>query len=212
MATIDTVTTGGNDGLKVGQTFLITTTGLGNLTSINIKTAATPTAQINATNVIAPAGDGSAKLPFWANGFYPFLGAATITATDGVDIATMTKPIVIDDAYLTITIAGVLSSGNRYIAYWLGLIGRPLLNGEAIYWLFGNGLNVDVTSLTDSLMPLTTTMYVHRANGLIEAYKVSMNTGGVITSFQSVFESDKITTKPSSLRGITRQKITLPRT
>lgn len=186
VATIDSVTTDGNPGLIVGQPFLINTTGLGTLTSVTIKTAATPTAITTALSLSAVGGDGGATMAFWVDTqYYPFIGSVVVTASDGTNTAELAVTLSLPDEYASTTFNSVVTSNNTYIGYWLDLLGKPLLNGDFGYYdnvVPDNYILIRPDSGVEVISAQTVTLWVHRAaNGIIEGYTVNINDAGEIT-------------------------------
>lgn len=182
--TIDTVTTGGVSGLKVNSGFAITTTGLGNLTNVEIKTAATTAAKVNATSLSAFAGDGNAIMPpVVIGGYYPFLGTVTITATDGPLSAITTRTLSWDN-YLNTIFSGLVTSDATYLAKVLSDAGHPLAEGEMAYYTNANSLmigsNSSISVIVQDGESVEVTVYIHKLSGIIEAYKLTISDAGEI--------------------------------
>lgn len=207
---IATILTGGNDGLKVGQSLAITTGSMATLTQVSVKTLSTPAASVDFSALSAPSGSGTAVMPMWVNGgFYPFSGTVTVTATDGTKTTDTTRTLAIDDTYLEVVLSGVLHTDSHYLDFWIRAKSiTPLANGDHIYWLFGNGLNFDPTSLSSCLDPMTSGIFIHRANGKIEQYNVTFAAGGNITALDIPSSIPRITSSNITSRNITQRNLT----
>lgn len=179
---IDTITTGGVSGLKVGSGFAIETAGLGTLTNIEIKSASTPAAKVNAISLSAFAGDGNAIIPKpVVGGYYPFLGAVTVTATDGALTASSSFTLGWTN-YLDTTFAGIITSDATYLGKALSDAGHPIVDGERAYYADENSLAIGANSSISIAASESAELviYIHKLSGIIEGYKLTISESGDI--------------------------------
>lgn len=201
--TVDTVTTGGSSGLKVGQPFAFTTTGLTSVTATLAQTAALPAAQTTGINIVQTAGDGTAATRFFVDGQYmPFAGSVTFTATGPEGSPTKTIPFAIPDDHLDVQFGAVSLQDATYLGYTLNAIGHPLASGDRAYWVNSNSLVYATDGKISCLSAMTSLLWVHKNSGIIEGYTVQINDAGAITN------TTKISTRRNTSAHISSRKAT----
>jgi len=199
-ASIDSITTDGSPGLVVGEPFLISTTGLGTITSITVTTAATPAATTTAINLSAGAGE----MKYWIDGqYFPYEGTVTVVASDGTLTATGTFNLSIPADQADVVFNAVETTDATYVTTKLADIGHPVSNGDKGYYPPIGGFTIGTNGHISSPDGATTfVLWIHKTSGIIEMYNVVINDAGEIT------DATGITSRGITTRGITSRNIT----
>lgn len=186
---IDSITTAGNPGLVVGQSFSINTTGLGNLAEVDIQTIGVLGSTVVATSLSAPSGDGGGTMPYWIDGQkYPFPGTVRVSAveTGGTpNTADGDFTLSLPANYIDVVFSSVSLADNTYLGFALNAIGHPLANNDRGYWPNVNSLNFASNGKISVDLPLggtmTTDLWIQKVDSTMEYYSVTINDSGAIT-------------------------------
>lgn len=180
--TVDTVTTGGVSGLKVGSAFAITTTGMGTVNSIAIESVGNDDAVTNAVSVSAVGGDGTAQVKFYEDGEHmPFAGPVSLLATGDDGAASKTLTLSIPDGYSSVTFSGsVITDDPTHVGYHLALLGKSILEDDIGIYEDENDLVISSAGAIECENPFAFPLYLQRAaDGIIEQYNITILEDGV---------------------------------
>ena len=148
--------------ITIGTAKAFTTTGLSSVTGVTITTSGGGSV---AASYTWSAGSGTLTAPAWTdNTSYPYLGAVTVTATDGSFTPSQASTLVIQSGYAAETFASVYDSDDSYIGYPFDQAGDPLLDGDIVYYPTANGfvINPDSSYEINRLQPVD--IVIHRAS------------------------------------------------
>lgn len=209
---IDSIQTDGVSGLKVGSQFSISTTGLGDLSSVLAETSGIATAKTEAINLVAIGGDGTGDIPFFSDGEYmPFPGLVTVAATDSASSPSTNVPFSIPDDHIDTQFGVVSLHDNTYIGKKLADIGRDILPGDFGYWKNENSLvfheNGKISVDVESGGTVLAILWLQRsASGIMEGYNLTINDAGEITGISSLTQKG-LTSAGLTSKGLTRSSL-----
>jgi hypothetical protein len=194
-AVVDSVDGSTTPVLKPGQTKTLASTGLGAVTAVALTSAAAapfPAVSIAATNVSAPAGDGSFDVPARVDAaLYPYVGNLTIAPTDGSITASLTTAtFALEDGMAQVILASLVTDVPSYLHPIFLAAGTTIVDNDVIYNPTANGLVLDPDGkINVTTLPLVATLWLHKlSDSKVYSYELSIDGTGtaVITGVAGI--------------------------